>query len=183
MIVRFGEKNERAAFGKVARASLARRTGLIECGRRKGVLPMAEQNFSNHTRFIPTFHAFVLPVLVLNLVWAIVQVVRAGFTGDRLVQALTALALVFLAFHARLFALSVQDRIIRMEERQRFARLLPEDLKHRIEEFTLSQLVALRFAGDDELPGLARKVLNDKVTDRKAIKQMVQHWRADYLRA
>lgn len=144
---------------------------------------MAEQNFSNHAKFVPTFHAFVLPVLVLNLVWAIVQIFRARFTGDRLVQALTALALLFLAFHARLFALRVQDRIIRMEERQRFGRLLPDDLKPRIGEFAPSQLIALRFAGDDELPGLARKVLDDKVTDRKAIKQMVQHWRADYLRA
>lgn len=144
---------------------------------------MTEQNFSNHAKFEPTFHAFVVPVLALNLVWAILQIFRAGFTWGRLVQALTALALVFLAFHARLFALRVQDRIIRMEERQRFGRLLPDDLKPRIGEFAPSQLIALRFAGDDELPGLARKVLDDKVTDRKAIKQMVQHWRADYLRA
>lgn len=63
------------------------------------------------------------------------------------------------------------------------AKLLPQDLQGRIEEFTPGQLVALRFAGDDELPGLARRVLNDKLTDGKAIKQMVQHWRADHLRA
>ncbi len=142
-----------------------------------------EQNFSNHAKFVPTYHAFVVPVLILNLIWSVVRLVRPGFTWNGLVQALTALALVFLSFHARLFALKVQDRIIRMEERQRFARLLPDDLKPRIGEFTPGQLIALRFAGDDELPALARKVLNNKLTDVKAIKQMVQHWRADYLRA
>jgi uncharacterized membrane protein YheB (UPF0754 family) len=102
---------------------------------------------------------------------------------DALVGVLTAAALVLLAFHARLFALRVQDRVIRLEERMRLERLLPDDLKSRIGEFQTGQLVALRFACDAELPALARKVLNDKVTDRKAIKKMVGAWRADYLRA
>ena len=144
---------------------------------------MAEQNFANHVKVVPTFHFFVVPVLILNFGWSIYRLVHTWFTGDALIQLLTAAALVVLMFNARLFALRVQDRAIRMEERQRMSRLLPEDLKPRIEEFTPGQLVALRFACDAELPGLARKVLNDKLTDRKAIKQMVQNWRADYLRA
>jgi hypothetical protein len=144
---------------------------------------MAEQNFANHVKVVPTFHFFVVPVLILNFAWSIYRLVHTWFTGDALIQLLTATALVVLMFNARLFALRVQDRAIRMEERQRMSRLLPEDLKPRIEEFTPGQLVALRFACDAELPGLARKVLNDKLTDRKAIKQMVQNWRADYLRA
>jgi len=144
---------------------------------------MAEQNFANHVKLVPTFHFFVVPVLILNFAWSLYRLAHAWFTGDALIQLLTAAALVVLMFNARLFALRVQDRVIRMEERQRMSRLLPEDLKPRIEEFTPAQLVALRFAGDAELPGLARKVLNDKLTDRKAIKQMVQNWRADYLRA
>jgi uncharacterized membrane protein YheB (UPF0754 family) len=94
-----------------------------------------------------------------------------------------ALALVIFMFNARLFALRVQDRVIRMEERQRMSKLLPDDMKVRIGEFTPAQLVALRFASDEELPVLSRKVLNDKLTDMKAIKKMVQHWRGDYLRA
>jgi len=73
--------------------------------------------------------------------------------------------------------------VIRMEERQRMTRLLPDDMKPRIAEFTPGQLVALRFASDEELPTLARKVLNDKLTDIKAIKRMVRNWRGDYLRA
>ncbi len=67
--------------------------------------------------------------------------------------------------------------------RLRMERLLPADLKPRIEDFTVGQLIALRFASDPELPELARRVLNDKVTERKAIKQMVKNWKPDYLRA
>lgn len=144
---------------------------------------MPEQNFANHVRRVPTFHFFVMPVLALNFGWSIYRMVHIGFSGDTLVNLLTAAALVLLMFHARLFALRVQDRVIRMEERGRMGRLLPEDLKPRIAEFTPGQLVALRFAGDSELPTLARKVLTDKVTDIKAIKLMVKNWRADYLRA
>lgn len=144
---------------------------------------MAEQNFSNHTKLVPTYHFFVLPVFVLNFIQSIISMIRLGLTWNSAVHFLTALALLVFAFNARIFALKVQDRVIRLEERLRFARLLPDDLKSRIEEFTPGQLVALRFASDEELPGLARKVLNDKLTDVKAIKKMVQHWRADYLRA
>jgi hypothetical protein len=93
-----------------------------------------------------------------------------------------ALALLVLAFLARLFALGAQDRVIRLEERIRYQQLLPDNLKLRINEFSTNQLVALRFAGDEELPALARKVLDDNLTDRRAIKQMIQNWRADYQR-
>lgn len=144
---------------------------------------MAEQNFANHTKLVPTFHLFVLPVLVLNLVQSMYRFVHLGIKWDGFVGVLTALALLLLAFHARLFALRVQDRVIRLEEQQRLGRLLPEDLRPRIAEFMPSQLIALRFACDEELPALARKVLNDKVMDSKTIKQSVKHWRADYLRA
>jgi hypothetical protein len=146
-------------------------------------MAMAEQNYANHVRWVPAFHFFVMPVLILNLLWSISRLIHLGFTWDGLIHALTAAALVTLTLNARIFALSVQDRVIRMEERQRMSRLLPDDLKARIGEFTVGQLVALRFASDEELPGLARKVLTDKVSDGKTIKQMVKNWRADYLRA
>src|SRR5258708_30313282 len=83
----------------------------------------------------------------------------------------------------RLFAIAVQNRVIRLEERMRLERLLPADLKARIGEFTCGQLVAMRFACDAELPALARKVLADNIQGRNAIKQMVQTSRADYLSA
>jgi hypothetical protein len=96
---------------------------------------------------------------------------------------LMALALFMLAFFARVFALTVQDRVIRLEMRLRLAEVLPVDLRPRIPEFTVAQLVSLRFASDSELPALARKVLDEKLDNRKAIKQLVKDWQGDYLRA
>jgi len=151
---------------------------------------MNQQNFSNHARFVPMFHFFLLPALLLNLIWAVrwffpLQVnTMFGFQVfmSHLVNLMVAMALIVMAFLARTFALGVQDRVIRLEERIRYERLLPEDLKPRIGEFTINQLVALRFACDAELPALARKVLDAKISERKAIKQMVQNWRPDYQR-
>jgi hypothetical protein len=107
----------------------------------------------------------------------------AHFSFDGFVTVLLALALIVLFFCARLFALTVQDRVIRLEERLRYARLLPDDLKSRIDEFTIPQLASLRFASDSELPALARRVLAENLQHRKTIKRLVQNWRADYLRA
>jgi len=94
-----------------------------------------------------------------------------------------ALAFFVLAFFARVFALTVQDRVIRLEMRQRLAEVLPVDLRPRIPEFNVAQLVSLRFASDAELPALARKVLDEKLDNRKAIKQLIKDWQGDYLRA
>lgn len=144
---------------------------------------MAEQNFANHTRWVAAYHGFVFPVLILNFVWSITQLGKSGFTADGFVRILTAAALFLLASYARLFALTVQNRVIRLEERLRYERILPEDLKARIGEFSTGQLIALRFASDAELPGLARKVLDGNLKTGKEIKQMIQNWRPDYLRA
>lgn len=144
---------------------------------------MAEQKFENHVRLVPPYHYFVLPVLALNFVWSIVRVVKGGFSFDGVLWILTALAILLAALFGRMFALSVQNRVIRLEERLRMERLLPADLKARIGEFSCGQLIALRFASDAELPELARKVLTDKIAEGKAIKKLVKNWRADYLRA
>ena len=145
---------------------------------------MAEktQHFENHAKFVPAFHFFAIPVLLINVIWSIVRVIRhpsyeAGFS------VLVAIALFMLGFLARIFALTVQDRVIRLEMRLRMQQVLPADLRARIPEFEVGQLVALRFASDAELPELARKVLQDKLTDRKVIKKMVRDWQADFLRA
>ncbi|HKN61452.1 MAG TPA: DUF6526 family protein [Candidatus Acidoferrales bacterium] len=140
------------------------------------------QNFENHAKIVPAFHFFVLPVFALNLVSSILRCVRF-FSFDSVVTVLLALAFVVGALCARIFALTVQDRVIRLEMRLRMQQVLPVELRGRIPEFTVSQLVALRFAGDAELPGLARKVLDEKLTDRKSIKKMIQKWEPDYLRA
>ncbi|HEY6129010.1 MAG TPA: DUF6526 family protein [Candidatus Acidoferrum sp.] len=148
---------------------------------------MNEQNFSNHAKFVPMFHFFVIPVLVANVIFHAYSLSRypvwsSYFAFAGIIGLLAAIALLVLAFLARIFALGVQDRVIRLEERMRYERLLPEDLKPRIDEFTINQMVSLRFASDAELPALARKVLDGSLNNRKAIKQMVQNWRADYQR-
>jgi len=92
-------------------------------------------------------------------------------------------ALIALFVVLRNSALTVQDRLIRLEMRLRLAGLLPADLLPRIPEFSVAQLVSLRFACDEELPALARRVLDEKLEDRKAIKKLVKNWQPDYLRA
>jgi hypothetical protein len=140
------------------------------------------QNLQNHAKYVPAFHFFVLPVLFFNFVWEIVRVVRMRSAGS--VEALVvALALVLLALYARMFALAVQDRLIRLEMQLRMQGVLPVNLRPRIPEFTVNQLVALRFASDAELPALAGRVLGENVNDRKTIKKMIQNWQADDLRA
>jgi hypothetical protein len=144
---------------------------------------MTEQTYANHAKYVPPFHFFAMPVFLLNFGWSIYRWKTSGFSLDGFMGVLLAAALVILLFSARLFALTVQDRVIRLEERLRFERLLPADLQPRIGEFTPGQFVSLRFASDAELPALARKVLDEKLSDRKAIKQLIKNWKPDYLRA
>jgi hypothetical protein len=106
-----------------------------------------------------------------------------AFTIGGVVSVLVAAALFVGIGTARGMALKVQDRVIRLEERLRFERVLPADLHPRIGEFTIDQLVALRFASNAELPELGRKVLEENVKDRKEIKRMIKTWRPDFVRA
>lgn len=144
---------------------------------------MKEQSFSNHTRLVPAFHLFALPILLLNLADQIYRLIHLGISFDAVVALLLSIALLVVALYARMFALTVQDRVIRLEMRLRLEGVLPPDLKPLIPKFSLDQLVALRFASDAELPTLCRRVLDEKLTTRKSIKQLVKTWKADYLRA
>ena len=144
---------------------------------------MSEQNFKNHVRFVPLYHFFALPMLVVNFGWSIYRWTAAGFSIGGLEWVLTSAALFFGVVYPRLFALSVQDRVIRLEERLRYERVLPEELRWRADELTVDQFVSLRFASDEELEKLMQKVLDGKLTKRKAIKQLIKNWRPDSLRA
>jgi hypothetical protein len=144
---------------------------------------MAEsQNFKNHSKYVPIFHFFVLPVLVVNVGWTIRSAIHV-FSPFAAFQVVLAFALLLGFATARRFALTVQDRVIRLEMQLRLERLLSAEMRARIPEFTVGQLVALRFASDAELPALARKVLDEKLTERTAIKKQVVNWQADHLRA
>jgi hypothetical protein len=140
------------------------------------------QTYKNHAKFVPLFHYVVFPVLILNMAWAAKVALREPTMGT-IVAAGTAVALVLLAFFARGFALKVQDRVIRLEMRLRLRELLPAALQPRIAELTAGQMVALRFASDAELPELTQAVLRDRITDKKAIKQMIKNWTPDDHRA
>ena len=140
------------------------------------------QNFENHTRVVPPYHMFALPVFLINFVWRLVQL-KDGINFASIMNVLLAAAFVVAVLYARLFSLTVQDRVIRLEMRLRMERLLTPDLRSRIPEFTVPQLISLRFAADDELPALARQVLDESLNDRKTIKRRVKNWQADFLRA
>ena len=144
-------------------------------------MPQAVQTMKNHTRLVPPFHFFVLPVLLINLV----NTLRHLYLGPSISAGWTvvmAAALLMLALLARNMAVTVQDRVIRLEMRHRLKEALPFDLNNRINELTPRQLVALRFASDEELPALVREVLAGTLVTPKAIKERVKNWQGDYLR-
>ena len=141
-----------------------------------------KQNYANHVRKLPPLYIAASAVLIINLLWTVYIAVRNVAFGTVLQVLLVASLLVLFVF-ARTFALTVQDRLIRLEERMRMERLLPADLRPRIGEFTVKQLVGLRFASDAELPALAREVLEGRLTELDAIKRAVKDWRADWQRA
>jgi hypothetical protein len=145
-------------------------------------MPEPVQTLKNHAKFVPVYHFVAFPLIVLNLGWTWYRLYQLR-TMDSLVSALTALALVILFFLARIFALRVQDRVIRLEMRLRLREVLPLGLHPRIGDFTPAQLVAMRFASDAELPDLAVAVLRDHIHDKKVIKQMIKDWTGDHLRA
>lgn len=144
-------------------------------------MPDQKQSFSNHTRWVPAFHFVAFPILLVNAGWAIYRLV-AGVSFEATLNVLVAIALLISLFVARLFAVRAQDRVIRLEMRLRMRELLPADLQGRINEFTPQQMVGLRFAGDGELPALARRVLDENIADATPIKKLITDWQGDYYR-
>jgi len=138
------------------------------------------QNLSNHGRVDPPFHLFVLPVVMINVIVAIVTLIRHPGLGTAWFLVLS-IAAVLAVFKIRLYALRVQDRLIRLEERVRLESVLKDPLRARIGELTDQQFIGLRFASNDELPGLVERALAEKLNS-KDIKKAVTNWRPDYSR-
>ena len=143
---------------------------------------MADQSYKNHTRFLPAFHFFVIPVLLANFLNDARHLYRDQSLGAGFALAVAA-ALLVLGFLSRTQALAVQDRVIRLEMRLRLRGLLSPDLHPRISDLTTRQLVAMRFASDAELADLVRDVLDGKLQTSKDIKMRVKNWQADLQRA
>jgi Family of unknown function (DUF6526) len=142
----------------------------------------SSQTFANHARFVPPYHYVAGPILLINVLWSGWRIVQAP-TADNAIALIVAIAIVIVAFFARFFALKVQDRVIRLEMRLRLATLVPQDLRSRINDLTPSQMVALRFASDAELPALVAAVIKDNIRDQTAIKKMIKNWTPDHARA
>ena len=138
------------------------------------------QSLSNHARFDPPFHFFVLPVFAITVIIAIVELVRFPSLQAGWLVVFT-IAATIAVLKIRFYALRVQDRIIRLEERLRLAILVDKPLRARIVELSESQLVGLRFASDAELPALSARALSEKLS-RAEIKKAVSQWRPDYWR-
>ncbi len=139
------------------------------------------QNYKNHTRWYPLVHFVITPILVINLVWQIVALSQEK-TWDRAESLLVAVALMLMSLASRIQALRAQDRVIRLEERLRYRVVLSPELNGKASALPTGQIIALRFASDQELPGLIERVLSGELKTGKEIKLAVQNWRGDYLR-
>jgi hypothetical protein len=144
-------------------------------------MPQA-QSFRNHARVVPAFHMGVFFPFLANLFWTGYRLTR-GVNTDTVMSFIMAIAFLLLFFTVRAMVTTVQDRVIRLEMRLRLRGLLPADMQSQIERLSHKQLVALRFAGDAELPELVRDIFAGKLTTQKEIKMRVRDWQADYLRA
>jgi hypothetical protein len=143
-------------------------------------MPQPEQNLKNHVRFDPMFHGF-LSVGALILMGASIYALIRQPDWWGAVRVFGVLWAIVLMFKVRLYAIKVQDRVIRLEERLRLAQLLPESTRPRIGELSEGQLIALRFASDGEVVGLVEQTLGGN-WDQKQIKSAIKNWRPDYLR-
>jgi Family of unknown function (DUF6526) len=139
------------------------------------------QTFANHTRRHAPFHFFVVPVMLINVIWSAVQFVKAPTLNSGW-WIIVSLALLVLTFLVRVNPLRVQDRIIRLEERLRYQELLSPALLQKTSALGTGQIIALRFASDDELEELMGAVMEGKVTKGIEIKRAIKHWRADTFR-
>jgi hypothetical protein len=139
---------------------------------------MAEQTYKSHRRYLPIYHFFVEPVLFLNIIAQSMYFYRYR-TLFKAWMVVVAVAVFALAWMARSMAVKAQDRVIRLEERLRLASVLPPELQGRIGELTPRQLVAMRFASDDELTGLAQRCLSGELKEGDQIKREIKNWRPD----
>jgi hypothetical protein len=138
------------------------------------------QTRDNHVRLHPPFHFFFsLAVLFLFAVSVYEAIRNPGLSSAS--QVLLVLVVGTVGVLARTYALKVQDRVIRLEEQLRLSHLMDEEYDRTIHALSEAQLVALRFASDDELPSLARRAAAEHL-DGKAIKAAIRNWRPDYWR-
>lgn len=139
------------------------------------------QSFEKHAKMVPLYHYWGTALLVVPTLYFLYLTVTSFSVGNVMLFAF-AVGVILMGLFARVFPLGVQDRVIRLEERLRLERLLPDDLRARMDEISTDQLIGLRFASDEELTDLVRRVLDRELVDRTSIKAAVKRWRADHQR-
>lgn len=139
------------------------------------------QTYATHSRRPPALYLAGATVLIVNALYA-AWLLFQNPGGMTLWQLIVAFALVLVALAIRGNSTRLQDRIIRLEERLRLSRILPEDLRDKVNDLTPAQIIALRFASDEEVPDLARRTLAGEFQKPADIKRQVKNWRGDYLR-
>jgi hypothetical protein len=142
----------------------------------------AVQSYQKHARWLPGFHFFVIPVLLVNVMNEL-RHLWMDPSRHYVWEVLFGAALLGAAFLSRIQALTVQDRVIRLEMRLRLRGILPPELHANIDALTHRQLVALRFASDAEMADLVRDVVSGKISTSKDIKTRIKSWQSDWLRA
>lgn len=141
---------------------------------------MDTQNLKNHARYIPVWH-FVVPLLILGLlVGSIITFLHANHETHFASVCILVIALLLPVFYwyTRAFALRAQDRAIRAEENFRHFILTGKPLDKQVR---MSQVIALRFASDEEMPALAKRAVVENLT-AKQIKSAIKNWKPDYNR-
>jgi len=139
------------------------------------------QVYANHRRWDPWYHFFAFPVVSISFfgaLWLFIKSLSGGFSIWAAWNVAVWAAAIALTLRVRVYALKVQDRIIRLEERLRLATLLDGPLKARIGALDVRQLVGLRFASDAEVPGLVKIALDEELSGEE-IKKRIQNWRPD----
>lgn len=141
---------------------------------------MSEQNFKNHSRYIPLWHYIVPLLMLVVLIFSIINLIHADARNHYSSVLLMVIAVLFIVFYwyTRSFALRAQDRAIRAEENFRHFILTGKPLDNRLR---MGQIIALRFAGDEEMPALAKRAAEEKMLS-KEIKQAIKNWRPDHNR-
>jgi hypothetical protein len=139
------------------------------------------QTYANHARMHPPFHFFLMPATLALLIMTIWNVIRRPEPLESWILLLIGVMAPVFVLLIRTNPLKVQDRLIRLEERQRYETLLSESVLARLGELQESQIVALRFASDAELPALVEEAIKSKMPG-KDIKKAIVSWRADTFR-
>lgn len=143
---------------------------------------MQEQNFKNHSRLVPLFHYVAFTAILFSFVLSVISFVKAVMNGSGRLHSAANVSLIIgvilVAWFARVFALKAQDRAIRAEENLRSFAATGKLLDTRLK---LSQIIALRFASNEEYAALAKRAIEENLSS-KEIKMAIKNWKGDYNR-